>query len=475
MDLVINLSKDVCDMKMRLKNKIILAFFLVVLLMMIFIGITSDYFIEKRFEAYTVEKIKHESYLLVNQITKIYQEEDRYWNLISIENIGVSAMERGFLIKVSDSSDHVLWNAMTYNRGFCSDMLTQMEYNMKKQNASFQGGYEETRYLLFTGDKAFGSLTIGYYGPYFFDDNDVKYVKALKDLLIGAGLFALLLSLFLGFYISVKLSKPLIAINENAQKIMRGNYGSRVGCPSTTLEICELSETINALSEALDTQEELRKRLTSDIAHELRTPITTLQSHLELMIEGIWQSDKERLNGLLKETSRLSNLVNDLSKIAQLEREQLTISVEELDLYTLANQVVESVKSEYFKKEVNLVIEGESVQMLGDALKLKQVLINLLNNALKYTPKGGLVKVEVHAYETDVVLIVTDTGIGIPAKDMPHIFERFYRVDESRARQSGGTGIGLSIVKAIVNVHGGRIEVSSEEQKGSIFKVKFPK
>ena len=462
-------------MKMRLKNKIILAFFLIVLMMMIFIGITSDYFIEKRFEAYTVEKIKHESNLLVNQITKIYQEEDRYWNLISIENVGVSAMERGFLIKVSDSSDHVLWNAWTFNRGYCTDMLAQMEYNMKKQNASFQGGYEETRYLLFSENKSFGSLTIGYYGPYFFDDNDVKYVKALKELLLGAGLFALLLSLFLGFYISVKLSRPLIAINENAQKIMQGNYGSRVACPSTTLEICELAETINALSEALDTQEELRKRLTSDIAHELRTPITTLQSHLELMIEEIWQPDKERLDGLLKETSRLSTLVSDLSKIAQLEREQLIISLEELDLYELAQEVIEAVKSEYFKKEVDLVIEGESVLMMGDALKLKQVLINLLNNALKYTLKGGQVKVEVYAHESDVDLTVTDTGIGIPTKDIPHIFERFYRVDESRARQSGGTGIGLSIVKSIVNAHGGHIEVSSVEKEGTVFKVKFLK
>ncbi|MBF4694978.1 sensor histidine kinase [Fusibacter ferrireducens] len=462
-------------MKMRLKNKINLAFFLIVLLMMIFIGITSTYFFEKRFEDYTVEKIKHESYLLVNQITQIYHEEDRYWNLISIENIGVSAMERGFLIKVSDSKDHVLWNAMTYNKGYCSDMLTQMEYNMKQQNANFQGSYEEKRYALLSGDKSFGSLTIGYYGPYFFNDNDVKYVNGLKQLLFGAGLFALGLSLVLGFYISVKLSRPLIAINENAQKIMQGNYGSRATCPSTTLEICELSETINALSEALDIQEELRKRLTSDIAHELRTPITTLQSHLELMIEGIWQADPERLEGLLNETSRLSNLVCDLSKIAQLEREQLIISLEELDLHALAIQVVETIKSEYYKKEVDLVVEGELALMMGDALKLKQVLINLLNNALKYTPKGGAVKVAVHASETDVALVVSDTGIGIPAKDMPHIFERFYRVDKSRARQSGGVGIGLSIVKAIVNAHGGQLEVRSEEQKGSVFTVRLPK
>ena len=192
------------------------------------------------------------------------------------------------------------------------------------------------------------------------------------------------------------------------------------------------------------------------------------------MIEEIWQPDKERLDGLLKETSRLSNLVKDLSKIAQLEREQLIISVAELDLYTLAKESIEAVKSEYFIKGVELTLLGESTSMLGDVSKIKQVLINLLNNALKYTPKGGWVTVEVRCDSQFAQVIVSDSGIGIPSKDIPHIFERFYRVDRSRNRQSGGVGIGLSIVKAIVNVHGGNIEISSEEQKGSIFKVSFP-
>lgn len=461
-------------MRVSLKLKIIFAFFSIVFLLIVSIGLTSDYFIEKRFEAYTLEKINDESHKIVNHITQSYQEEDRYWNLISLESIGVSAMENGYLIKVSDATDQLIWDATSYNKGFCSDILVKMEDNMQEQYPGFKGGYEEKSYVLLNGEKKFGSLTIGYYGPYFLSDNDLKYMKALKEHLIAVGCVSIILSLFLGLYISKILSRPLIKINENAQKIMHGNYRTSLDCQSTTLEICELSETINALSVALDNQEELRKRMTSDIAHELRTPITTLQSHLELIMEGIWQPDAERLNGLLKETSRLSNLVNDLSKIAQIEKEQLIIKMSEVDLYELAKQSVETLRSEFYIKNVSLRVKGDPSKMLGDAFKLNQVLINLLNNALKYTPEGGNVILEVTPQRDQIVLTVTDTGVGIPAEDLPFIFERFYRVDRSRARESGGAGIGLSIVKAIVAAHGGNIQVESKVNEGSRFIIKFP-
>jgi len=442
--------------------------------MILVVGFSADYFIKSRFETYTREKIREESMDFVIQVNNAYYSAQNTWNSHAMKGIGVSAMEKGFLLTILDEKGQVIWDAKGYNRGFCSDLLIKMEQNMLAQYPNFKGGYEEKKYVLESARDDIGTLIVGFYGPYFFNESEIRYVKALKEVLVGAGILSLLLSVLVGAVVSNRLSRPLMMINESARNIIKGTYRNHAKLKSTTTEVLELSSTINALGEELDRQEELRKQLTADIAHELRTPIATLTSHLELMIDGIWNPDEKRLTALQKEAERLGDLVNDLSKIAQLESAQLRLNKELVNLGTVVEQTVSMVRGDYYKKGVSLEYHGMSCEILGDARKLQQVLLNLLNNALKYTEEKGQVVVNMSYFGEMTRIVVEDTGIGIPKEDIEHIFERFYRVDKSRNRASGGVGIGLAITKAIVEAHGGSITVQSEVGKGSRFEVILP-
>lgn len=456
-------------MRFSLRVKISAAFFLVALILVLFIGLTANYFLENRFKEYTVERINTDSDSIAAQLSKRYSNQGDSWDINGIESIGTIAMERGLIIKVVDNEDKVIWDARVYNKDYCSQMLSDMKMNMQKQNPNFSGGYEEKIITMKSGSTVIGKVNIGYYGPYYYSNNEVKYIKALNKLLVGTGVLALILSLISGGYFAKRLSKPIGNVIDGAKKISSGEYETKVDKKSSTTEIIELTEAINSLGQSLGRQETLRKQMSSDIAHELRTPISIVQSHLELMIDEIWEADKERLQNLYNETVRLGKLVDDLGKMAQLESKNLVLNKVELDMNEIGLCVVKTVDSEFFKKKITLSYDGEKALVEADADKIKQVIMNLLSNALKYTDSGGNVKVSVKKVSSKIHVKIEDNGIGIPEENLPNVFERFYRVDKSRARNSGGTGIGLAIAKVIIEAHGGKIQVESIEGQGSSF------
>lgn len=460
-------------MKYTLRTKISLAFFSMALILFLFISLTANYFLQNGFKEYTIEKLADESNAIVEQVPKRYLGNSNSWDLNGIESIGLSAMERGLLLKVVNEKGEVIWDARVYNNGYCSNMLSRMETNMQMQNPKFNGSYVEKNYSLKSGARNIGTLYIGYFGPYYYSDHDMKYIMTLNRVLIGAGILALILSLIFGAFLARRLSKPIGKVIQNAKRISKGEFSSKIEEASNTKEIVELADTINGLGETLGRQEDLRKRLSTDIAHELRTPVTTLQSHLELMIDGVWEPDKERLKGLYEEAVRLGKMVGDLGKIAQLEGENLILNKSEMDINQIGESVAKALESEFFKKGIALHYKGESALVDGDADKIKQIFVNLLSNALNYTASGGAVEVSIEKTLGKIVIKVKDNGIGIPEVDLSHIFERFYRVDQSRTRNSGGVGIGLAITKALVEAHGGEIKVSSQVGNGSCFTVEL--
>ncbi|MCD8498850.1 MAG: ATP-binding protein [Clostridiales bacterium] len=218
----------------------------------------------------------------------------------------------------------------------------------------------------------------------------------------------------------------------------------------------------------------MRKQLTSDIAHELRTPLAVLQSHLEAMIDGTWQADQKRLESCHGEVVRISSLVKDLEKLTQIEQGNLALQKEAVDLKALLTRIGLNFQRDFASKNVQLSIQVEPVVVQGDTDKLSQVFINLLANALKYTHSGGSVRVCTRVAEHQVTVSIEDTGIGIAPEDLAQIFERFYRADKSRTRETGGSGIGLAIVKSIVEAHGGLVTVESQPGQGSVFQVTLP-
>lgn len=461
-------------MKFSLRTKLSVAFFSMALVLFLFISVAGNYFIQAGFKEYTVNRLSTESEAIIAQLTNGYTDWGQEFDVSAISSIGSSAMERGLIIRVEDSNKNIIWDATVYNNEYCSNMLDHMQMTMLNQDPNFQGGYVEKTYDLIDNSKKFGSISIGYYGPYYYNDNDVKYIAALNKALLFAGILALIISILLGAYLARRLTKPIMNVINASKQIALGEYKAKVDEKSNTKEIFELAETINNLGTKLETQENLRKRLSSDIAHELRTPITTLQSHMELMIEGIWDMDKERLKGCYDETLRLGNMVSDLSKIAQIENENLNFKKSSIDVNKTLESVMKVLEGEFLKNQIKLTFSGSEAFILGDSDKMKQIFLNLISNALKYSDTGGEIVLNVLKDKEKVTITIKDNGIGIPKEDLPYIFERFYRVDKSRTRNTGGTGIGLAITKALVEAQSGKISVESIEGKGSTFTVEFP-
>ena len=242
-----------------------------------------------------------------------------------------------------------------------------------------------------------------------------------------------------------------------------------------TQELAELSNAVNHMAESLERQEAIRRRLTSDVAHELRTPVANVSSHLEAIIEGVWEPTSERLQNCYDELGRISNIICDLEKLRQIEDENMILKKEPVDLLELSQAVQSAFEQELEKKQLACIVTGESAVVHGDQKRLHQAIFNLVSNAIKYSTAGGSIHIHVFDEAETATLIIEDQGIGISKKDLPLIFERFYRTDRSRNRKTGGAGIGLTIVKAIIQAHDGKINVESNEGCGSRFIVSLPK
>jgi signal transduction histidine kinase len=250
-------------------------------------------------------------------------------------------------------------------------------------------------------------------------------------------------------------------------------------------ELDGIAAAVNDLSQALDAQESLRRRLTEDMAHELRTPLATLQSHLEALIDGVWEPDRTRLTGLHDEILRINRMVLDLENLAAYENRKPALTKLPVDVARLASGIVRNNDPRFGAKGIALTFRGaDSAVVPADQDKLSQAIINLLSNSYDFTAPGGTVTLQVAANAEGVAIRVTDTGIGISEKDLPHVFERFYRTDPSRSRtiehagqrhaRTGGSGIGLSIAKAIIEAHGGTLGAQSAPGNGSTFRIRIP-
>lgn len=461
-------------MKYSLRTKLSLSYIALVLISVLLISLMTNLLLDKHFRDYIAENQERKNREIVFQVQQQYKDGG-YWDTEAIGNICINALSQGMIIKVVDASGKVVWDARQHDNARCEAMLDQIARNMASRYPNWEGTYVENAFPVMDEVGEVGQVIIGYYGPYFFNDADLAFINNMNRLLIGIGAFSLILSIFFGTVMAEKLSTPIARVITTAQMIAKGYYDDRVTETSSTKEIAQLTETINHLAETLEQQERLRKRLTADVAHELRTPLATLQSHMEAMIDGIWQPDPERLKSCHEEIVRLGRLVGDLEKLAKYESENLVLTKTSFDVSELARHLIQNFEKEFAEKGVSLQLTGAKEIITADKDKISQVFVNLLSNALKYTPSGGTVQVSVQGNAQATEIRVKDNGVGIAPEDLPYIFERFYRADKSRNRLTGGAGIGLTITKAIVDAHKGTIKVESQVNKGTEFVITLPK
>jgi len=461
-------------MKFSLGTKLSVSYILVVLISVILISVITNLLLDKHFKDYIRKNQERRSTEIITQVSRLYITDGK-WDLKAIESICVNALEQGMIIKVLDEAGNTIWDARLHNSERCDQILAHMENNMNSRYPNWQGGFVENTYPIKAGSYEAGKIVIGYYGPYYFNDSDLAFINTMNRLLVIIGLFFLVMSFIFGSVMARRLSTPISRVINTARMISRGYYGSRIEEKSGTKEIAQLTETINNLAETLENQENLRKRLTADVAHELRTPLATLQSHIEAMIDGIWEPDAERLKSCHEEIMRISRLVGDLEKLAKYESENLVLIKTDFDISELIRHIMKNFENNFANKGIEIKFTGRKEVVTADRDKISQVIVNLLSNALKYTQNAGTVQVTVNGTHDAVEIKVKDTGIGIPPEDLPHIFERFYRADKSRNRLTGGAGIGLTITKAIIDAHGGSIKVTSRVGEGTEFIVSLPK
>jgi len=288
----------------------------------------------------------------------------------------------------------------------------------------------------------------------------------------------ILLSIAGGYFVMRRALEPVNALTHSAERITSSNLGERLPAVNTGDELERLSIALNNMVERLDAAFTHIRRFSADASHELRTPLTVLRGELEELAEqpNLQEESRERIGSALEETDRLSRIVESLLVISRLDAGEARMEKKQFDFAELTAATVEQLRLLAEDKGVSLVsdVEGGGVEVEGDPARLKQIVVNLLDNAIKYTPPDGKVEAKVRRNGSFAILEVKDGGIGIPAEALPHVFERFYRVDKARSRSVGGTGLGLAIVKSICTAHGGDVTVESREGRGSMFQVKLP-
>ena len=458
-----------------IKTKLSVSIISIVMFTIAIISFLSNYLINKQFTEYISRQQELKAEVITTTLSQQYTKMTKQWDLDYIHTVGMLSLYEGYIIKVYDSQDQILWDAQAHDMGLCNQIMEDISERMRIKYPQMDGEFKASVYPLIQSGVSVGSVSISYFGPFFLTENDFRFLDSLNKILLGVGFSSLLLSIFIAGVLARRISHPILKTVEITKKIADGNYGVRLEEKADTRELNLLVSSINHLAVSLETLEKLRKQLTEDVAHELRTPITILQSHIEAMMEGIWEPTPERMQSCYDETIRISKLVCDLEQLSKLENENLRLNKTIFPLQDLIHKVVPGFDSELKQKDLSIKVEGPEVKIRADQDRLQQVLINLLSNAVKYSKPGGNIRIEVFETTDTAGFHVKDDGIGIPENELPFIFERFYRADKSRNRQTGGTGIGLTIVKSIVEAHDGRIQVQSKLNEGSTLTVILPK
>ncbi len=305
---------------------------------------------------------------------------------------------------------------------------------------------------------------------------DVAAQHASGWLLAACGWAILALGVIGGGWLSGRTIRPIATMSNIAKNISAENLSQRIDVQETDSELGQLAHVLNQTFDRLESAFEQQARFTADASHELRTPLSVIMSQIELALSKP-RSNAEYLTALetcQRASRRMRQLIDSLLLLARFDSGQPDLNCGPLDLSEVATESVELLRPLADERQIKLGSDMTPVPFVGDRERLGQVMMNLLSNAIRYNQEGGRVDVRVERVNGDAVVSVSDTGIGIPASDLPHIFERFFRVDRTRSRADGGSGLGLAICQSVVEAHGGQITARSEPQCGTTLEVRLP-
>lgn len=466
------------DYKSKLKSinsKLIISFTLIMIATILSIKLFVNTIFKDSFEKYVDDSNKVEvNHLIEFDLKNLYTNES--WNTEFIENLGIEAIRKGIAIEIYDKNDNKVWSVFEDEKVLSDKTLNDISKNMKSIEKQWDNYFEELKVDINDDERNIlvGYAYIGHYASTYYMENDVEFFNAINRIIIIIGVISISSIIIISIIISRSIAKPISKVSKMTKYIGEGNYKNKLNYKSNIMEIDDLINSINKLSNELNDQENLRKQLTGDIAHELRTPLTSIKGHLDAIIVGIWEPTNERLNSINEEVKRITNLVDELRKLAKFDSGKDNLNKEIVNLKNYIKSIAYNYEGKALEKNIVIKYQLENIEALIDKEKFAQVIINILSNAIKDNNGNNEIYIKVFKKNNSINISIKDSGIGIPKSEYKNIFERFYRLDKSRGANEKGAGVGLTIAKSIVNAHGGEIEVYSEINKGSEFIISLP-
>lgn len=438
------------------------SFFVLMLLILIFVNLT----VNNKFNKYLMDIEDGRNERIVKYFEEVYKKE-KHWDKKSVKEIKYDSKIEDYYITLLDNDKNIIWSTVPKDAVKFNNKI----FNSKKNTYSFKN------FSLKNNGKVIGYVRIGYNSSGTIYKENQNFRLAINRSIVISGIISILIIVIVSFYISKEFSKPIKDISNMYFSLSNGDFDVRSNIKTNIIELEKLKIGINLLAEKLKQQDMLRKRLVSDISHEIRTPLNILENNLEAMIDGYFEVTNERLVSLNEEVIRFGKLLNNLNVLRGFEEESLSLNFTKIDL----NQLLKNIYYDFalyaeeknIKLIYNLGLEKEYF-ILGDKDKLKQVIINILSNSFKFMSKGGTIVLSLYEKNKKIIVSIEDDGIGIKKEDLPFIFERFYRADKSRNKIEG-MGLGLTIIKKIIQLHSAAIQVESEEGKGTVFTILFNK
>jgi signal transduction histidine kinase len=415
-----------------LTNRLAATYALFICLVLGILAFLVNHFSGIFFTALIKENIAAKSRDIAEAIGNQYHHGRRRFNNVSVEAMGMYFAREGYIITVEDENGRPVWDARSCDMQCCVDVINSITVRMEGL-FGLSGALRKEQYPLVLGNRSVGTISIETYGPFFYSETETRFLASINRLLLITGIVLTGVSVIVSAALSRTIAKPILTAGKAARQIAQ-IYSMqtkperpflRINENFRTKELEELSRSINTLAEELEASDHRQKQLTSDIAHELRTPLSCLQVNLEAIIEGVYPMNREQLESCREEVLRLANLIQDLNLLTGLEWEHLTLNKTEFDLTDLLRVTAEQFKPLAAEKGIAINMDLAESAITADYDRLKQVFINILSNAVKYTDSGSITISMNKAGSTQCEVAVTDTGIGIPESDLSHVFERF--------------------------------------------------
>lgn len=431
------------------------------------------------FSDYTRANVTEVARVTAEKLAASYEKQGE-WTATELRSIAKStSISKDLGIQVLDAKGSVVYDDTWPTASISSDGKSSSKTHGLVSAAPTDEESTVTEAVTTSAGQNVGSVRVWVLGSdALLTKADSAFREKTFNAMALAAVVAIFISIVIGYFVSRMLTNPIRRITGTAKQIRDGDLSARTGLRGDD-EIDQLGETFDEMATSLEKDMKHEKRLTSDVAHELRTPLMAMLATVEAMQDGVYPTDNEHLETVASETRRLARLVQQMLDLSRMENRTAPMNTEPVDMVPFIRTIVDSQERLFADRDLRLRFadetQGKSATIEIDPDMITQAVINLMSNAMRYTPEGGWVVVSVLGDRKHVMISVSDTGIGIAKEDLSRIFGRFWRADASRAREAGGLGVGLAVTKQIVERHHGFISVESELEKGTTFTIHLPR